>query len=399
MLEEAVRNSVIWSMRSKSGRNSTNHEDSDINETRERDESQIRAFLTRFKIELNSLMDSNLSYSNNNSSKLEMDTLCLSKSETGCFSDPSNSVPVIMINGRHSGLYEIHRERSDGMLRGRLNCHKPRRSKSIGAVVINETSTRLNGDSSDNDDGYRSLSRGSFRSNLMQKLSDIKTRLLDLIDEIDQSIETQLTTDQADAYRRRKVALVAKLDSLIESCLDTLHGSASNLIENLLEDDLVSEMADNSEQRTNNTSYDTSSQDSSTNPLGPIVRNSSEVNLYSDGYEDQIQVIDYNFKRRSSDNSALSRGRNQSKSLAKSTTANVKVAPKSIDISNLLPSARKPIDFGAMMRDYENKKNDAMMSVKDERRLTSRESKVAQHHVISSSSASTYSEQSSSSFL
>lgn len=307
-------------------------------------------------------------------------------------------MPVIMINGRHSGLYEIHRERPDGPLRTRLIGSKPRRSKSIGAVVIDESFTRIDDNASDNDDGYRSLSRSSFRSSLMQKISDIRTRLLDLIDEIDQSIETQLTPEQAEAYRKRKNALVAKLDSLIDSCLEKLHRSSSNLMDNTIDDDFTSDVANESGHKTDNTSYDSSSQDSSTQ-LGTIVKNSSEINLYSDGYEDQIQIIDYNFKRRSSDNSALRKSARLVNLSFDYDARYSKTQNKPIELTNILPSTRQPIDFGAMMRDYENKKTgDNVLSHSDKHAMGSN-SGTAQHHAISSSSTSTYSEQSSSSFL
>lgn len=398
LLEIALKHSITWSIETRrnndrSGYGSLNQMSSldalELANAQTQDESHIRAFLSHFKIELNNLMDLNQinpgRQSPSDSDSVNSDNPSTSKSE-------GNYVPVIMINGRHSGLYEIHRGRSDGSTQPSSGNGRTRRSRSIGAVVIDETSGREE-ENSDVDDGYRSLSRGSFRSSLMQKLNDIRARLMDLVDEIDQNIESRLTCDQVEAYRKRKTALVGKLDSLIDSCLDKLHKSTSNLMENLLESDLTSDSATENKTYTSCDSLIPSRGSPIQDSLVTLVKNKSEVNLCSDGYEDQIMVIDFD-RRRSSDT-----GNHRSKQNMNERA--------NINVPNFLVSSREPIDFGAMMKDYESKGSKAMDTSNCNQQVSSGTSEQkglnrTQHHANSSSATSSFSNSShasSSSYL
>lgn len=249
LLEDALKHSIEWSLdhQQNSSQRSTNATDIDV-------EQHSRAFLTRFKIELNHLMG--VKWMLNNTSVLDETTTTEDDDVTGNDEQhqmiavfPKRGNPAIKLNGKYSGVYEIGQDDE-------------------------ETDTESNryevirmplGADSHADDGYRSLSRGSSFGtnltlgtntkgtikasvNLIQQLNDIKSRIIDLVHEIDQCAGPKLVEDDLDAYRRRRDTLLQKLESLIE-----LHKCLSCASES------------------------------------------------DDGYEEQTQVIDYDFARRAND--------------------------------------------------------------------------------------------------
>lgn len=322
-----MRRSVDWSIKNRGVTSITQDiaqprsalESVRIIDAQVEEESHIRAFISHFKIELNKLMD--LRWNQRRSHGM-------SESSSDCCNEPISFIvcrddveenftrkrpPIVTLNGRHCGLYHIGDQNSDDDSNG-------------------NTPTPPDAD----DDGYRSLSRESYRSSMVQQLVEIKSRLMDLIHEIDQVIKFKVQGDEIDSYRRRWNALISILDSLIDSCS----------ISQSTEVKTRSTQASNSKWqpqvtavRPNDLSISSQQTLSLTVQSSPFLsRNRSDSDLHSsDGYEEQVRVIDYGYQRRSSDSKAL-----ESNRLA---------GDEPYLISNIVRG--QPIDFGAMMRNYE----------------------------------------------
>lgn len=295
-------------------------------------ESQVRAFVSRFKIELDQLMGQLAGPANEErdhtpggqaAGALDLETAPAGARTTeqqvasGASLDSSArppeqqqqhqrprrpTEPTIKMDGKYSGVYNIngaqttdedeedeedfdeaylrHLELVYGVLGGEQarrpsapqRAHRPRRGAAMAEGPHQE------------DDGYRSLSRDSSTTNsadkrrptggperpslgLLQQLNDIKSRVIDLVRELDEVARDKLDEEELAAYRRRRDALVHKLDSLLSGQAEARFRSSG----------------DGRDQSHAHGSAD-SSQSSS-----------------SDGYEEQTQVIDYDFNRRASD--------------------------------------------------------------------------------------------------
>jgi len=414
LLEVALKHSIDWSLQNRlmidqtdgPGSSSVQDELARVN-SKIRDESHVRAFVSHFKIQLNNLMGSKLDGAKKGPlESLEVDEFSSSDHEdfytdnddsspaAGQYtldSSPRNGhtdqLPVIRINGKRCSLYDIGKQDDDYAEYVNQTIVEELKRESRGHKRCAETDLT----NEDTDDGYRSLSRGSFRSNLVQQLNEIKSRLLDLVHEIDLSVRSRLAEEEVEAYKRRWDALISRLDALVDSCAQRSHNSSSTDPETV-----VSESID---QETGYLLVNSSRRQSECRQ--PISKNNSESNLHLGRYEEQVQVIDYDFRRRSSDNSGLKRVC-ADKSLV-SAVSFAKLGADA-DLVGTFPLGKQLIDFGAMMRDYEigkDKREKAAPRRAGSKAKVQPSSKNGQH-VQSSSSTSSHSASShasSSSFL
>lgn len=434
LLEVALKRSIDWSMRNRRPSVAPSVPENDMEtiammNAKLSDESHMRAFITHFKIELNDLIGSKSCKLDQTSDEIlsfsdDRDSIDTENADptinpgSAVERSISKKVPIIKIDGKHSGQYDLNglsdddeRSQTGGRFARANYCSEKRTVRSsrrrssarcIGAKRIDRYGSieRANHEE-DTDGGYGSLNRENFRSDLVQQLNDIKSRLLDMIHEVDHGIHSCLTEDELEAFKRRRDALIAKLDALIDSNTQKVGGVPKILVS--AEAGVASSSASGPSSIE---STDSNSPENGPNEGQLLIRNRSEINLHSDGYEEQVQVIDYNFRRRASDNSAL-------KSKYSSSMTNQPLVNNS-SMTRINFSAgfdtRQPIDFGAMMRDYENSQSSKtnVQTNKQEGCLASAASKPAQpnnhttQHVPSSSSTSTYSTSShtsSSSFL
>lgn len=434
LLEVALKRSIDWSMRNRrpSAVPSVPEDDLEtiaIMNAKLSDESHMRAFITHFKIELNDLMGSKSCKLDQTSDEIlsfsdDRDSIDTENAEptinSGFVAEHSMSkkVPIIKIDGKHSGQYDLNglsdddeRSQTAGRFARANHCSEKRTVKSsrrrssargFGAKRVDcyDVIERASHED-DTDGGYGSLNRDGFRSDLVQQLNDIKSRLLDMIHEIDEGIHSCLTEDELEAFKRRRDALIAKLDTLIDSNTQKVGDIPKILVSAEAE---VASTSASGPSSIESTASDSPENEPTEGQL--LIRNKSEINLHSDGYEEQVQVIDYNFRRRASDNSAL-------RSKYSSSMGNQPLVTNS-SMTRINFSAgfdtRQPIDFGAMMRDYENSQSlkTKVQSNEPGGCLASSSSKPAQpinqntQHVPSSSCTSTYSTSShtsSSSFL
>lgn len=430
MLEVALKRSIDWSMRNR--RPSVTPLPGEGFETiaamnsKLSDESHMRAFISHFKIELNSLMGSKW---------LEREQAGIAKYEVVSASDENDSidtdagiestganqlhllsrssamirVPRIKIDGKHSGQYDLNEPSDaeedvgqpdrcpiiDKCSNGKRVSRSSRRRDAAKHVNghraksqdPSEDFARANYED-DTDAGYGSLGRDGFRSNLVQQLNDIKSRLIDMVHEIDESVRSLLTEDELEAFKKRRDALIAKLDDLIDISTQKV-AESPRIVVSVDADDLSDP---SSSTASNSLQYST--------PLcPPLIKNKSELNLHSNGYEEQVHVIDYNMRRRASDNSALKSSYLYNQPLVRNSSMTRINVSAGFDRS-------KPIDFGAMMRDYENerdmKPNGHSINEGDTNRKAQQIISNNTQHIPSSSSTSTYSASShtsSSSFL
>lgn len=293
LLEAALKESLEWSIQTRSNpetdRKSINKR-VDLNEKRLKDESHVRAFISHFKIKLNNLMggDSIVAKATEATSDDEesLESDCCSGGSSTINDDDDDddyrirsslngnreSVPSIKINGKYFGLYRLNQSR----------CNKQQVTKSA-----------LNDDLCD--DGYRSLSRTSHQADLQHQLQDIKSRLNDLVHELDFVARTHLQQEDVDAYIRRRDALIAKVDSLIES----------------------SNRSEEEETGRYECQYHSASSSLIRKSITKSRRGESNLNYSSsDGYEEQVHVIDYNLNRhRRSSDLNTSRSSNDSQDL------------------------------------------------------------------------------------
>lgn len=394
LLEAALKHSIHWSMRNRRHQikvvNNMPNECLDgvekIN-SKIRDESHIRAFITHFKIELNHLMGLKWIrrqrgiHSGDEESFSDRDSLDDTEDDStqidSSFESRPNEafLPTIKINGKYCGVYNISGQTDDDD----VSDTQLRRSYSRDNNCATE--------GHDDDDGYRSLSRNSASTLIIQQLNEIKLGLVDLLHEIDQSVEPRLNDEDREAYKRRRDALMLKLDQLIDSQRGSSVQSDSKAG---LGPTTSSSISNNKDNKMNGNGKRHLKAFGKT-----LSKNNSESNLNSDDYEEQEQVINYDFKRRASDSSGMAAKleRKDSRSLL------IGSARSTNKVDVCMNPRKQAIDFGAMMREYENKQKQA----KDTTEVIniSSTNRIVQH-VPSSSSTSTYSTSShtsSSSFL
>lgn len=323
-----------------------------------REESHIRAFISHFKIELNKLME--LRWAQSSSGGLDTPSDDEPMSFVVCRVGSSNDQPTVTISGPHSGLYETGQQSNND---------------SFSSDLTPED---------DDDDGYRTMSREGLHPIVLQHLSEIKSRLIDLVHEIDQVVGPKIDASELESYRRRWNALATMLDDLIDNCSKNYKSETKARIRSAR-----SEIRKQSPQMAEDLSL--SSRDpknlTNNNHKTIVARYNSDSNIHSsDGYEEQVEVIDYGCRRRASDSRASER------STKPQTTSNGFTGPSLRD---------QPIDFGAMMREYEAGQT---VSRDQDSSLTDEQSgkKNSNHHNSSYSSTSCYSASthtSSSSFL
>lgn len=317
LLEAALRHSIDWSMRHRRTMQSTTRPNNlipsndelkdgiELMNLRIREESYIRAFITHFKIELNHLMglkwarhsqrdnsgEDEDSISERDSLDTEDELWPIVQVHFGTTLKGNRMLrsakPSIKINGKYSGVYSLNGQTDDdeeSMIEDNV-------------ILSRNRATKLTTEDDCVDDGYRSLSRGSIsRISLLQQLNDIKSRVIDLVQEIDSSVGSSphFNEDDLEAYRRRRDALVSKLDALIES----------QKMPNSLFNDVLSGMNETSSPSASSSSPSIANgmyqRNLKLSTKKAIIKNKSESNLHQDGYEEQVQIIDYN-RRRASD--------------------------------------------------------------------------------------------------
>lgn len=191
-------------------------------------------------------------------------------SSSGVRGGRSNS--VIRIDGEDCGVYNISDESLEPRSEG--DC--------------NSSATRPEIETDDVDDGYRSLSRDSFRCGLMQQLADIRLRLIDLIDEIEHGVESRgLKQEEMQSYKRRRDALIKKIDFLISKLVKRPvgHHHCGDSIDNSSSSAADDQPASSYDKLHANTRADSETK----------VTCSGNKSDTSDGYEEQVHVINYNF--------------------------------------------------------------------------------------------------------
>lgn len=385
LLEAALKHSIGWSMRMRRKINqqlqvrpaAPASETVELANLKIRDESHVRAFVTHFKIQLNHLMGAKCQgeSTDQEGSLSELDSsVCFEDSGEQLRGSPKSAEqapgkPRIRINGKYSGVYDLNGQ-SDEDDDDQVDQH-------AGQFKTCKPSKQTN---EEVDDGYRSLSRnGSSRTSLMQQLNDIKSRIVDLVCELDSNpVVGQLNEDDLNAYRRRRDALVAKLDALIESqrpmtpANQALHSSSSSS---------ASSMSTSS-----SSSSSASASRASKGRRQSVIKNHNyESNIYSNGYEEQVQVIDYNNKRHRSNPLTILEDQTKQQVTRATEPLIVNSSMTRVNVSksplSLAPN-KQPIDFGAMMRNYDEKQ---------EHRQQSTTKKDNTNHTPSSSSTSTHS--------
>lgn len=362
-------------------------------------ESHARAFVTRFKIELNQLMsdarslsssaEQQFSFSENDDRDEDDD-----EDEEDSFSD---SMALT------EGVYKIQ---EDTQLTTDDEQQRPvapaaSRDRQMLLGIIGET---RNAPPPTHDDGYRSLSRdsttttatittngqharvkslsrgvkddaskgsgagqtvtGTERQNmnlLIQQLNDIKSRVIDLVHELDQIVERPqlvLDEDELEAYRRRRDALVLRVDQLIG-------GQQVPLNKLVLEAASPPALSGSLSQGPAN--KPTRGGD----PAKAVTKTmSSNINQSTTGmrrrdYEEQVHVIDYDFNRRARDLSEIRRNSTQSE--RQLGTIRPLLQPLVIEkgpgsgtkVTDLVvpPKSTTMIELNAMMTDYEKQRS------------------------------------------
>jgi len=361
-LEAALKHCLEWSLGSRQkGRN----------EPSEYDE-HFRAFLTHFKIKLNELIGSksfvdkpeNSQTLSDYTTNVTMDETVNSLTTTieddeldGASSRGYKAIergPAIKMRGKYSGVYQIGREEE-------LEESDEQDDTYNSELRAEMAKCSLGGAQVELDDGYRSLSRASAnlplrcrtlraKAGLLQQLNDIKSRVVDLVDEIDQCIDQRIAKDEILAYQRRRDALLKKLDHLIES--------------QRFVNPWPTEQPDEEKQNDE----------------------SSASNL-DDGYEEQIQVIDYDFARRASDLVEI-RSKSSASSSADSQSLG-KVGPSAKLL--ILQSSARPSEHGKQAKLEKMALEKVTDATGDLAQRIDIPTGKNHNHLTSSSSTSTYS--------
>ena len=427
LLETALKKSIEWLM-SRKGQSIDECGQAEL------ELHTTRVFISHFKIELNHLMglkwfrqrhgeqdslserDSLDSLEDDDEAGpmvriVELAENSLDKASAGRRRRSREPKPSIKIKGKYSGVYNISGQTDDDEEQSAsYECTGSGQRYGSRREPVEASAMVDNNDDNCTDDGYRSLSRGSnSRASFIQQLNDVKSRIIDLVHELDHSAGSRLSEDELEAYRRRRDVLLAKLDLLIENHkapLVTVMASGGR-------HGALSTHSHSSSSASSSTTTATSSSSLSSRELlagRPIakstslgvVRNKSESNLHSD-YEEQVQVIDYGTRlrdRRHKSDLGADAGFSRSDDIAQPTRSSVFTA------KYVYPPREQPIDFGAMMRDFEAKQGkvktttaangDNVVDSTTKEQPSSGSQRIKVQHVPSSSSTS---ETSSSSFI
>lgn len=426
LLELALKHSINWSIENRQNIICNPERDRNLSEAESiaadiNDDTHIKAFVTQFKIELNHLMGLKLQQFVKELNENYLDDSFTDQESFDSVEDVevqcrnvsrSNKGPRVGIDGKHCDLYNINENTDVDDVESY--------SRAVAEQVLIQRKSRRNRDryrarrgtkfdtcqavEEDFDGGYGSLSRGSFKSSpdLVQQLHDLRSRLIDLVHELDESIENRLPNDQLESYRRRRDALMSKIDSLID-CYAQDDNESSPVLIGLTDSESNEENLDLNRQF-----YDSLSsqhlRDKSRRALEK--RNRDERNYLSrNEYEEQVHIIDYDYNRRSScDTNSEAKSEHETRSGIpnQSNSSNLLLSEHS-NHDEFIPSKYRPIDFGAMMRNYEGNKETATLTKSKAQQVPPKQSPetAASQHVPSTSSTSTSSHisSSSSSFL
>lgn len=369
MLETALEQSIEWSL---SNRWPQTQADKEANEEQLREsESHVRAFITRFKIELNQLMGDSRSLSSSCEQQFSFSND--DDDEEDDDDSSSDSLPLT------EGVYKISEDTQPTTDEELLSQQtRGRRRQQLQHVVLLANRSRQVDSArcrKSADDGYRSLSRGSTAQSdgprpaaecalrldrhsasvLVQQLNDIKARVTDLVQELDQIVagpQRPLDQDELEAYRRRRDALVLRVDQLIGSQQRSLFRSGP-LHSSEVSSSSASSLSPPSDSR-----------------LGPVTKRADQKTRSSQAttrpgqlYEEQVHVIDYDFNRRARDLSEINKSghrqqeaANQMPSSMKAAAMENKVVLEGPDGRVALvapPQSTTMIELSAIMTDYE----------------------------------------------
>lgn len=285
LLELALKQSIDWSVGSGNGgkrkgapagedKRRLSYDSLELMKNKLRDESHARAFISHFKIELNNLMGLKWSILNESLTSSaaasqddanvedaderdddeddddDMDADDTTPSESSADRDDvadnsSRQQRRVMMKMRRkssvqctSGLYDISEQQTDAddddFSQTVELVPSSSSSRPLSSLKSAASSAATTGEE-ETDCGYGSLSRGENTVTngvqIAQELNEIKTRLIDLVEEIDSQVSAHLGLDEIDYYRRRRDALVCKLDALIEQLASGKCGAAVSSIE------------------------------------------------------------------------------------------------------------------------------------------------------------------------
>lgn len=314
LLELALKHSIDWSMKARQSLN-IGPRSRYLDEVDIADESHVRAFVTHFKIELNKLMGLKRQHSPRQSnpekgSLTEQDSFNSDEDESLPFvtvqcangnlltSSTSTRMPRIETNGKYCGLYNINEQTIDDENYFQVEVEQIDKQRKHSKGKGRSTRRHAKFENSEDDFGYGSLSRESFKSHpdLIQQLHELRSRLIDLAQEIDESVERRLNEEELESYRRRRDALMSKIDSLIE-CYDLQFYESSPVLIGLTDSESNEDNPEPSQQLYQNLA----GYSSRVGNTFSIKENKSKPCSCPHEYEEQVHVIDYNYTRRLSD--------------------------------------------------------------------------------------------------
>lgn len=432
LLEAALKHSISWSMRSRRSADDAKREAMsgagqsgvEIMHCKLADESHVRSFISRFLIELNRLMD--LQWNQGRSCTLadssanapidespnDPDSLDTEEDSLSSYFEDwlrcrqkLKQVPSIKISGKYCGVYNIGAQTDEDdelyeNFRQNSNARHTHKARHIGDNLSGESHHAVMASNDDDvDDGYRSLSRSSVKTSLVQQLSELKHNLRDLLSEFVEELKPQLSISRLDAFVKQRDRVINIIDKLIDDNLQIAKSDKTTQLEIRQLDQSHSGDCDSSFSSTLS-SISMSKENRTSLVATGVTLAKSENNLSAlSGYEEQEQVIDYSCRRASADCHKPRKG-------AKDVTGSI-----AVDV-NLYGTRGMPIDYGAMMRDYESRESLAVPKATTQVSVIGSQSEVSRQvitklpptakHISSSSSTSeqsSTSHTSSSSFL
>lgn len=399
LLEAALRQSILWSVQRLAAKQNERDEPNAAY-VEQNHETRTRAMITQFKIELNKLIglkwlngqqtslgasededDSDADDDDDNDDEEEEDEdeeHVLPPTPYGrhrhcrrLAAGSRSPKPTIRFKGKYSGVYNISGqtdEDDEDDESWKPSSQKEQRRKKATKQVCRlkepDSSQETNAEDCP-DEGYRSLSRGSAstKASLVQQLNDIKSRIVDLVQEINQNLSKLLNQEDLEACRRRCDALVAKIDLLIggqEECQASL--ATTSIATTISSSSANSSTSNLSSTSSAASSPQTLSSDSMQRKLSKLSRKTCVITSTLDAersnsvYEEQVQTIDYGPHNDKKDK----RTRKPNGKLPEQTNhALVNDSQKTrVDLSTssvCFNPREEPIDFGAMMRNFESK--------------------------------------------
>lgn len=452
LLELALKQSIEWSVKNKQNNIARHLKEAATStiHTKPQEDSHVRAFVSQFKIELNHLiglkMGSFFEHLNNERTPEESSTTdqeSFNSDEdipfiTVQYRNNRNlvkleRVPRIEIDGEYCGLYNINENVDDvddvesysRAVEEQVSIQRENYRNREARVVSKKASkfSTCQQVEEDFDGGYGSLNRGSFKASpdLIQQLHDLRSRLIDLVQELDESVEERLSLDQLESYRRRRDALMSKIDSLID-CYDNDQDMESSPV-------LIG-LTDSESNEDNNFGTITNKQSQidynlrSKQPRQIVSKKRNKrkglmnTSINDHEYEEQVHIIDYNRSSTSNSTSFGSKTETEQEIQTGSDLNRVDdlfLSEQANQSDDFIPTKFRPIDFGAMMRNYESNRetrsieaepknpqqvsSDRSLTKPDTSKNTPSSSTTSNSSHISSNSNSSSSSSSSSSFL